>query len=440
MTARYCDFGLDFANPANVGDATGTPAQGPGGFQSMIEGWGLHDALAAGDILYAKGTGDLSKLVKITVDVDKTGTWVISDVVQNFNDGGGASGDDWVGELVFIDATTVWVQINDASSDIDLVDIADGIDNTTQTEQIPGANMTAVVCPGIQCDNAAGALGNRIKVIGVNSSWVEDGTQAKLDALGKATNCLQVNAKDYWDWYNLDFDDATEDDVTCSTDVGYDHRFINCDFHDAAEDGIGNSGGQSFNGPTFVLCRFHDNVYGSGLCVYAHYVLCSFYDNSTTGVLTFTGSLCLCLFWDNLIHNHHMSTHSLTVCCTSDDAGASNDGHLYATGASNTSLLNRLTGTGVGLKGDNEAEILDLYNFNNTTLKAIQLTVHQQIRGVNTRLESGVEGYEDAANDLYNLILGAAGYRTEIDLGGSNYVRAARGLPTSILPLIGGRD
>ena len=48
MTDRYCDLALDFTNDAAAGDATGTPATGPGGLQSMIEGWGNHDALTAG--------------------------------------------------------------------------------------------------------------------------------------------------------------------------------------------------------------------------------------------------------------------------------------------------------------------------------------------------------------------------------------------------------
>jgi len=78
-----------------------------------------------------------------------------------------------------------------------------------------------------------------------------------------------------------------------------------------------------------------------------------------------------------------------------------------------------------------------LFNFNNCSPATNNITVDQQIRGANTRIESGTEGYEDVANDLYNLKLGAAGYLTEIDLGGGNYVRAPRGLPTMILPRIG---
>ena len=93
MTDYYCDLEQDFQNPANAGDTSDNPALGCGGLQSMIEGWGNHDALDAGDTLYVKGIGDQSKLVKITIDADKSATWAIGDAVQNYNDGGGASGD-----------------------------------------------------------------------------------------------------------------------------------------------------------------------------------------------------------------------------------------------------------------------------------------------------------------------------------------------------------
>lgn len=151
MTERYCDLANDFSNPANVGDTSGNPANGPGGFMAMIHGWGLHDQMTAGDTLWLKGTADLQKLIEITVNVDKSGTWNVGDVVRNHNTGGGAVGDDWVGVLAFINATTLWVQIDAASSDIDSVSTSDGVNNLV-SDEIVGANMTAATAPGIDMD------------------------------------------------------------------------------------------------------------------------------------------------------------------------------------------------------------------------------------------------------------------------------------------------
>ena len=46
----------------------------------------------------------------------------------------------------------------------------------------------------------------------------------------------------------------------------------------------------------------------------------------------------------------------------------------------------------------------------------------------------GEVGYEDAANDKFGLRLGAAGFRTEVDMLGANYARFNRGLPNVIIP------
>ena len=298
MTDRYCDLAQNFDNPANVGDTSGNPALGPGGFQSMIEGWGNHDALDAGDTLYLKGTADLSKLVNITVDVDKSGTWAISDVVENHNDGGGANGDDWVGELVYIDATTLWVQINAASTDYASVSTADGVYNVTQADEIAGANMTAKACPGIQIDNNQGDLtSGNIQFLGCDSSWTRTKTdQAVLDGDSAATNTMITGSSlNYFRFENIDYINATGYGM-CIGNSTRDFVFRRCRFMDNGSDGIYVETGPEM----FIECVYSGN---SGFGIYKGYsgqFFCRAVDNGSRGMYQATGTLFGCL-----VHNNH---------------------------------------------------------------------------------------------------------------------------------------
>ena len=313
-----------------------------------------------------------------------------------------------------------------------------GIDGLVAGETLHITRSFTLSAP-IDIDQASGAIGNRIKVLGYNyngGSPVVDGTKAAFNAGGVAANCIDVDDKDYWDWHNIEFTSATADNITASTAACQYHRFVNCDSHDAGGDGIGNSGGSGFYYCNFVLCRFYGNTIGAQNAEYSSYLLCSVYDNAGDGIRLGYSPIAFSAFWDNGGEHIQGSQRVDVIGCIADDCAAANGSTRFSAGG-NVVLLSRLTGTGIGLLGGGTAEVLDLYNFINTSTKTSNITVDQQIRGSNTRLESGTEGYEDAANDLLNLILGAAGYRTEIDLGGGNYVRAPRGLPTMILPKIG---
>lgn len=443
MTARYSLLGVDFTNAASAGDATGTPAMGVGGFQSMIEGWGNHDALVAADALNTRGIGDLSKLVKITVDVDKSGTWVIADNVQNFNDGGGASGDDWVGKLVFIDATTVWVQINIASTDIDSVDTADGIDNTTQTDQIPGANMTAVVCQGIQIDNNQGTNANLIEIVGVNSSWVEDGTQFKLDGKNKATHCMLSDGKDLFFSRNFDFDDAAVDGLA-TTDTA-DARYwvlMNGSIHNCGGHGIGDSpdGTEDMQFLIGIGVDIHSNnigVQNNNM----QFLLSSIRDNTLGGIAAGTNcSLLDCTVTGNGGIGVSPALQWIIDGCVIDDNGDDNISTLSGNRmmVSRNRITNANSGANPGI--DANSALINLWNFfsgNSTPVVATGLN-HTTYAGEETQITTGNTGYEDAASGKYGTLVGAAGYRTLLTMP-DNLSRIAfgRGLPSMILPTIG---
>ena len=434
MTDYYCDLDADFDNPANVGDATDNPALGPGGLQSMIEGWGNHDALTPSDTLYAKGTGDLSKLVKITVDVDKSGTWAISDVVENHNDGGGANGDDWVGELVYINATTLWVQINAASTDIASVDTADGVYNVSQTDEIAGANMTAAAAPGIQLDNNSGSDGSPIRVVGCadDASFTVDGTPAVLDGDAAATYCLNISGPDYWEFRNVRFTDSLGDAVH-PTSYGDNFHWHRCDFDNAGGDGMG-----TCRYSTLFACRAYDNdAYGFDLYG-SRAVGCQAYNNALAGFAMEQYSTAFgCWAWDNRSHGFHVTgAPQMIAQCV---AHANDASGVYTTKGPLIVVLCRLTANAdYGIATDATATAYDLYNalIDNVTGTRNGNVVLPNDLGSDTGLLTGTQGYEDAASGVLNLRIGAAGYRTEIDLGGGQYLRAPRGLPAMILPRV----
>ena len=390
-TEYYCDLDQDFDNPANVGDTSGNPALGCGGFKSMIAGWGNHDQLVKGDTLKVKGTGDESKLIKITVDVDKSATWVISDVVENYNDGGGASGDDWVGELVFIDATTLWVQINAASGDIDSVDTADGVYNVTRTDSIAGANMTTAIAPGIQVEGVSGDANEPLSIVGVNSSWVEDGTLSTLDGKLKADNNLTVDDFDYGIIRNLRLKDSAGAAFLGVVNYSYYVKFVNLVADGAVGAGLDGLTGSRLRYSKFIQCQAYD-CGGNGFSIrYNNSAFgCTAYNNAN-GFHVHDATLKDCVAFENTGFGLNLSgAGAAAVNCVSDK----NADGIYS-GAGATAIGCRITNnTNYGIEGT--YTVYDPYCFYSGNGANFENAIHvDTIGGVSTRTLGTVDGYID---------------------------------------------
>jgi hypothetical protein len=235
----YCDLAADFVDRAGDVDHILT---GPGGFFLAVDnGAGAATKLAAGDILYVKGTADLQKLVKFTVNVDKSATWVPGHVCRNYV----GTGDDWVGVIVYVTATEVWFQINAASATWDEAAIADGIQNTTldPDEQIEAANISSkgTAPPGISFLNAASGntTTGSIRIIGCDSSFVARAAQAIFDgdltaaktASAYCIDCATSNPNvDYWRWEYITFQRAVTANIGApsATNACDNWNFIHC--------------------------------------------------------------------------------------------------------------------------------------------------------------------------------------------------------------------
>jgi hypothetical protein len=315
MTTYYCDLAEDFSNPANVGDTSGNPANGPGGYQSMINGWGNHDALAAGDTLLLTGTGDLSKFIKIIVTDDKSATWTIGDTIYNDSQGAYGAGERWQGVLVYIDATTVWVQIDAASTDISYFTAGDGVLNTTLPDAIADADTVSASAPGLLFDGADGTGLASISHIGVNSSWVEDGTRATLDGKGLVQYLVSSDNGRYYRVRNIYSISGYSGSGRSWKGLSSNARFWtwqNC----VAEGGREGWGG--FYYVSFVLCTAFDCEYYGFICTYSNYLFCTAYNNAT-GFYVHVGSAVGCVAYDNSSYGYSMVYAANLYNCVADN-------------------------------------------------------------------------------------------------------------------------
>jgi len=137
--------------------------------------------------------------------------------------------------------------------------IADDIIHITRTFTLTAA---------IDIDTASGNNGSPIRVIGYNynsGSPIVDGTRSILDANSAAANCIAANGVHYWVLENIEFKNATGDNVTAVTADVQSWTFINCISHDAGGDGWG-----------------YDDI-NLKYISYARYIACQSYSNGSNG-------------------------------------------------------------------------------------------------------------------------------------------------------------
>ncbi len=294
----------------------------------------------------------------------------------------------------------------------------------------------------IDIDQNSGSDGSPIRVIGCNAAGEVDGTKALIDADGAAANCLLIADKDRWMWENVEFKDATSH-IVCgdNSDQLYGWEFLRCDIHGSA------GGAGLYSGATkyfYYLDMEESRVYSNdsyGIYRASAAALngCTIRDNGNHGIESggYGPSVNECVIHHNTGDGIHNGGHAARITASVID-GNTVDG-VYT---SEEAVVRRCRITNNGRYGINAASatVLDRWNFfsGNGTAPTGGSTAYPNDKGSTTRMTGadGPVGYEDRDNDKFNLRLGAAGYRTEIDLGGGNYGRGARGLPTIIVPRI----
>ncbi|HUS91417.1 MAG TPA: right-handed parallel beta-helix repeat-containing protein [Phycisphaerae bacterium] len=308
---------------------------------------------------------------------------------------------------------------------------------------------TYTLAAALDIDQASGADGTPIRVIGCDydgGEFTVDGTKAVIDANDAAVNCLTVEDKDWWIWENVEFCNATGSNLhVTATASGMYWVFLRCDSHDAGGDGWGTTGAKFWGYCHFIRCRAWSNDvdgfgdgYGPG-----GFHECISIGNGQDGFEVKYGMIAEgCIAHANTRFGFFgTSLQSASIArCVADGNGS--DG-IYINTGPGAVLGCRLTNNGrYGLSLGSTKTVLELNNVilgNATAPVAGGVTIHED-GGAETRITEGVAGYENLAGDVFNCRLGAAGYRTEIDLGGGNYARLCPGLPTMILPKLGGNE
>jgi len=292
-----------------------------------------------------------------------------------------------------------------------------GIDGLVAGETLHTTRTFTLTAP-IDIDQASGGIGTPIRVTGYNynsGTPVNDGTYAVFDANSAAASCIVSGSVDSWTVHNIEFKNATGDNVSGKTSTSNYWVFVNCSSHDAGGDGWGNSAGSNFRYSLFVHCHAYSCVNGFDLSTDCVPVLCKMYDLTGDGFPLVRSCAIFCEAHDITGDAFDMSGGTGAagiVGCVGDNNGAT----VYGTTAPYFAVASRLTGTGIGLKGDGSTMILDLYNYITAATVSSGATVDQQVRGQDTRVTTGDEGYIDAAGGNYGLTNSAAARRTAVVL------------------------
>lgn len=288
MTAYYCDLGAGtFVDRSGV-DGTTNVLTGPAGLQAAIRGTGAATPLAAGDTIYLKGTADLTRLLWFDCNaVDVTG-WQIGDPVENYD-----APKDWSGVIVQLnygatDRILVWL---DEGYTYNSVTTGDGIKNTAvgadpaYVDPITSRNRV-----GIEIDTASGTVADGfIKFIGVNSSWVNDGTRFVFTGGNEDRRGIDVKKNRIW-IENGEFTalgaGTSYGGLYINTSSGVNCQYVNLYFH-ANNRCVSVVAGSYAH---FIGCIFDGGDYGisGGMAeLYVHY--CKFKDQTVAAITTGAG-------------------------------------------------------------------------------------------------------------------------------------------------------
>jgi hypothetical protein len=388
MTDYYVDLDNPGAWNGRTGlNHTGNEWLGLSGLQYAA------DQVTAGNTINIKGTVVCTTLKNITYD-NLSGTFT-------------------VGEEVRIDASNKGIVSEDTGT-ILTVEVTAGAfaNNNTMTGQTSGAtadvNVTvAVKNIGLDIDTNEGTVADGfIKFIGVNSSWVDDGTRCKLDGnAGAVAGCSYITqqSSNIICFENIEVDDA---DLNGFDNVGgYYPVFINCWAHDCDTYGFDSA----YYGIYKQCLSSNNGDYGFASSTTAKYFGCIAHNN-TTGF--YGGTIAVgCIAVENSIRGIGNITNCLF--CTIDE---NVDGIYFITGKNQLALFNRITNqSDDGLIVASGESCYDDWNlfYNNTGGDYDDASGAGLIeKGGNSKINSTGDGYTDQAGHDFNLT-DSADYRRE---------------------------
>jgi len=204
-----------------------------------------------------------------------------------------------------VDPSGDWVEINLTSQEVptptgETCDIViggaiDGLENVINTDLANATNYDSTVLikgsetlGGQQDINTGGGSSTtRLRFIGVNSSWEEDGTRAVITTSSSITSLVKITDVDYFEFRHIDFDgnsNATYCFTTAAITDAWNTAWVDCLFHGAVSDGIYTPSYYQ----DFIDCEIYSNgqdgIGNNGNAYYWHVVNCKIHDNNRHGV------------------------------------------------------------------------------------------------------------------------------------------------------------
>jgi len=275
--------------------------------------------------------------------------------------------------------------------------------------------------------NANSGVLKYIRFIGCNAGGTVDGTKFVLDANDAATNCVLggVNIGGVW-LHNFTFKRATGDGVDGGN--GSDNWiFINCDFEDNDTHGFD---GATMDWPLFIKCRFFNNTSDGAYSPYysARFLFCSFYGNGDDGIAcgtySFGVSIVGCVFHDNGDNGDGIEDirhDGLIMNCVFEGTDQTGESGIDLQGIGTFVIGNRFANLAVGLDAGTSAGIYGWNYFHNNTDDTSNdgslLALYDGSVLTNKFDVDADDGFNDVANDDFNIKANRTLRRTEIDLG-----------------------
>lgn len=322
---------------------------------------------------------------------------------------------------------------NDGSSWTDAwTNVQSAFDTASTGGDIVYCRGTQTLTASIDIDTNAGDTTNGyIKFIGCNASGVVDGTKFVLDGNSAATYCLAGGGtSDYYWLENLELKNATSHGINDGGELDY-SVYVNCIAHTNGGDGFYLSGIM----PHIILCKGYSNT-GMGINVlgYESRILYSVaYGNSSygieTGLSAYGAVISGCIIHDNTTYGLRIRDANVLVVNTVVDGEATG---IIMEDNIGLQLGNRITNNTNGIDCNNKLLTVGWNYFHNSTTADVvdatrafnlpyraALTNHLMSGGIDGTNKVDVDaddGYNDRANDDFNLKASRTLIRTEIDL------------------------
>lgn len=287
-----------------------------------------------------------------------------------------------------------------------------GAGDTVLCRAQDGVTPDEILTAQIDVNGLSGTIGNYLKFIGVNSSWVNDGTKYVINGNSSFSNCLYFGAMDYHAWYNF----------KCYGAINYQVEFVvsgasYCDlynFHCSGGSGVRmlrNTYGSFIGG---IVENSANGLYNlSGDCLFSTIRNCS-----GTGIDFVSSGLNVV---GCLIHGNGTG-----IFCGTSGGGLIMNNIIHGnstgilSGALKSVIGNRLTNNTTGVDAQARSHIIDANYFQNTTdiVNGGNILTLSPV-GIDLNTWAGTDigyGYVDAANGNFNLTADATMRRVPITL------------------------